>query len=57
VDTLSADHALRDLTLDLASAQPDKTGEEETLERVGTKFPTSAIAVTVFTGGWLAVAL
>ena len=44
--------AMRDLTLELASAQPDKAGEEEALERVRAKFPTSAIAVLAFTGGW-----
>jgi phosphohistidine phosphatase len=44
--------AMRDLTLELASGQPDKAGEEEALARVRAKFPTSAIAVLAFTGGW-----
>jgi phosphohistidine phosphatase len=39
--------AMRDLTLELASAQPD-----EALELVRAKFPTAAIAVLAFTCGW-----
>jgi phosphohistidine phosphatase len=44
--------AMRDLTLELASTQPDKAGEEEALERVRAKFPTSAIAVLALTARW-----
>jgi phosphohistidine phosphatase len=44
--------AMRDLTLELASAQPDQAGEEEALERVRAKFPTSAIAVLALTARW-----
>jgi phosphohistidine phosphatase len=44
--------AMRDLTLELVSAQPNKAGEEEALERVRAKFPTAAIAVLALTGSW-----
>jgi phosphohistidine phosphatase len=43
--------AMRDLTLDLADAQPGDVGDDA-FERVREKFPTAAIAVLAFTGGW-----
>jgi phosphohistidine phosphatase len=45
------DPAMRELTLELASASP---GDEsaEALKRVRLKFPTAAIAVLAFAGSW-----
>ena len=43
--------AMRDLTLDLAGPQPDRASAEA-LDRARAKFPTAAIAVLAFTGGW-----
>jgi phosphohistidine phosphatase len=42
---------LGELTLELASAQPGKTGEK-LLEQVRAKFPTAALAVLAFKGKW-----
>lgn len=44
------DPAMRGLTLELASEEPD--AEAEALARVQTKFPTAAIAVLSFSGDW-----
>ncbi len=43
--------AMRDLALDLADAQPGDVGDDA-FQRVSEKFPTAAIAVLAFTGGW-----
>ncbi len=43
--------SMRGLTLELASTQPGDDGDGA-LERVTEKFPTAAIAVLAFTGGW-----
>jgi phosphohistidine phosphatase len=43
--------SMSDMTLELASAQPSDDGGEA-LERVRAKFPTAAVAVLTFTGGW-----
>ena len=43
--------AMRDLTLELADAQPGDDGEQA-LEQVRAKFPTAAIAVLAFAGRW-----
>jgi phosphohistidine phosphatase len=43
--------SMSDMTLELASAQPGDDGGEA-LERVRAKFPTAAVAVLTFTGGW-----
>lgn len=43
--------AMRSLTLDLASAQPEET-EAEALGRVRVKYPTASVAVLAFTVGW-----
>jgi phosphohistidine phosphatase len=45
------DPAIRDLTLELASGQADDAGTEA-LGRVRVKYPTAAIAVLSFSGGW-----
>ena len=45
------DPAMRELTLELADAQPGDEGLEA-LGRVRIKFPTAAIAVLAFTGTW-----
>lgn len=45
------DPAMRELTLELASEQPGG-GEAEALGRVRLKYPTAAIAVLSFSGGW-----
>ena len=45
------DPAMRGLTLELASEQPDDS-EAEALGRVRTKYPTAAIAVLSFSGDW-----
>lgn len=45
------DPAMRELTLELASSSAGDAGAEA-LERVRLKFPTAAIAVLDFTGGW-----
>lgn len=45
------DPAMRELTLDLASEQPGDA-EAEALGRVRVKYPTAAIAVLSFSGGW-----
>lgn len=42
---------MRDLTLELAGTDPGEDGGEA-LERVRDKFPTAAIAVLTFKGGW-----
>lgn len=43
--------AMRELTLDLADAQPGVRGDDQ-ISRVRVKFPTAAIAVMEFTGTW-----
>jgi phosphohistidine phosphatase len=43
--------AVRSLTLELASAQPDEA-EAQALGRVRVKYPTASIAVLAFTVGW-----
>jgi phosphohistidine phosphatase len=43
--------AMRELTLELADAQPDDRGDDQ-VARVRVKFPTAAIAVLEFTGTW-----
>jgi phosphohistidine phosphatase len=45
------DPAMRELTLELAHPEPEGQGTE-TVARVRIKFPTAAIAVLAFTGGW-----
>jgi phosphohistidine phosphatase len=45
------DPAMRGLTLELSSRQPDDT-EAEALGRVRVKYPTAAIAVLSFPGDW-----
>jgi phosphohistidine phosphatase len=45
------DPAMRDLTLELASDQPGDA-EAAALARVRVKYPTAAIAVLSFSGGW-----
>jgi phosphohistidine phosphatase len=45
------DPTMRELTLELASAQPEDE-RQEALGRVRIKFPTAAIAVLAFTGAW-----
>jgi phosphohistidine phosphatase len=43
--------AMRSLTLELASAQPERA-EAQALSRVRVKYPTASIAVLAFTVGW-----
>jgi phosphohistidine phosphatase len=45
------DPAMRELTLELANAEPGGA-EAEAIGRVQAKYPTAAIAVLVFTAGW-----
>ncbi len=45
------DPAMRELTLELASAEADGA-EAEAIGRVQAKYPTAAIAVLAFTAGW-----
>jgi phosphohistidine phosphatase len=49
------DPAMRELTLELASEQADDAGTEA-LGRVRMKYPTAAIAVLSFSGGWAELA-
>jgi phosphohistidine phosphatase len=45
------DPAMRELTLELADPHPEGAGAE-TLGQVRAKYPTAAIAVLLFSGGW-----
>jgi phosphohistidine phosphatase len=44
--------AMRELTLELGSAQPAEDGDGGLLARVRAKFPTAAIAILSLRGGW-----